>query len=187
MKNRHWFRLAGWLLSLVMLLTVIPAATFATEDSGNSDESNELKPVPGLITPSAEEDITDSAQFAYTDESGKAIDVNAMDPNKANKMKLTVSGLDAKKVITKDTVMTVTLPENIKITSKGLDEFSNDAVSAGVTDGKLYLSWKGDKQDAVTATFAILPNIKTENDLSGSYVLGTARKSMLGTRTFRDN
>ena len=186
MKNRRWFRLAGWLLTLVMLLTVIPAATFAEDDSGNVVPSEGYKPTGGLLARPEEVDITDSVQFAYTDASGKAIEVEAMDPNKENRMTLTVSGLNEKQVIGTENVMAVTLPEDIKITDKGLEEFSNDAVDASVDEGKLLLSWKGEKQDAVTATFAILPQVKAENDLSGSYVLGTARKSMLGTRTFRD-
>ena len=186
MKNKRWFRLIGWLLSLVMILTIIPAATFAGEGDTGNTTSDELQPVPEIIKTSAEEDITDSVQFAYTDASGKTVKVEDMNPNQENRMTLTVSGLNGNQAIVKETVMSITLPEDIKITSKGLEEFSNDAVSVSVTDGKLYLSWKGEKQDAVTATFAILPNIKAENDLSGSYVLGTARKSMLGTRTFRD-
>ena len=186
MKNRHWFRLAGWLLTLVMFLMVIPAATFAEDNGENSLPSEYYKPTGDMLTRPAEVDITASVQPTYTDESGKTVEVEKMNPNKTNWMTLTVSGLNENQAIVKETVMTVTLPEDIKITSKGLNEFSNDAVSASVTDGKLYLSWKGEKQDAVTATFAILPNIKAENDLSGSYVLGTARKSMLGTRTFKD-
>ena len=184
MKNKRWFRLTGWLLSLVMLLTVISVATFAEEGSVNTDESNEMKPVPEMIKRPAEVDITDSTQFAYTDNNGKAVKVDEMNPNIENRMTLTVSGLNGNQAIMKETVMTVTLPENVKITNKGLAEFSNDAVNAGVTDGKLYLSWKGDKQDAVTATFTILPNIKTENDLSGSYVLGTESKVMLSIGSF---
>lgn len=184
MKNRHWFRLAGWLLTLVMLLMVIPAATFAEDNGGNSLPSEYYKPTGDMLTRPAEVDITASTQFAYTDNNGKAVTVAAMNPNIENRMTLTVSGLNGNQAIVKETVMTVTLPEDVKITNKGLAEFSNDAVSAGVTDGKLYLSWKGDKQDAVTATFAILPNIKTENDLSGSYVLGTESKVMLSIGSF---
>lgn len=188
MKNRRWFRLAGWLLTLVMLLTVIPAATFAEGSSGNTDESNELKPVSELIARPAEVDITSSVRFAYTNENGKSVKVEAMNPNKENRMTLTVSGLDANQAIAKETVMTVTLPENIKITVKGLKAFSNDAVSARVQDGKLLLSWKGEKQDAVEASFAVLPNIPAENDLSGTYALVTKNKVLVGASTFvKDN
>lgn len=186
MKNRRWFRLAGWLLTLVMLLTVIPVATFAEEDNGNTYESNLLKPVPGIITRPAEVDITSSLQFAYTDASGKAVKVDAMDPNQENKMTLTVSGLNNNQDIANDTVMAVNLPGDIKITGKGLETFSNNSVNASVQDGKLLLSWKGEKQDRLEATIAVLPQLPADKDLSGSYVLGTARKSMLGTRTFRD-
>lgn len=184
MKNRHWFRLAGWLLTLVMLLMVIPAATFAEDNGGNSLPSEYYKPTGDMLTRPAEVDITASTQFAYTDNNGKAVTVDAMNPNIENRVTLTVSGLNGNQAIVKETVMTVTLPEDIKITSKGLNEFSNDAVSASVTDGKLYLSWKGDKQDAVTATFAVLPQVKTENDLRGRFVLGTAHKAILGTAAF---
>ena len=184
MKNRRWFRLAGWLLTLVMLLTVIPAATFADGETGNTEESNTVKPVPELLPPSEEVEII--AQFAYSDDKGNEVTVEAMDPNKQNRMKLTVSGLNGIQAIGTDTVMAVTLPEDITITSEGLQEFSNDAVSARVTDGKLYLSWNGEKQDAIEATFAVLPHLPADRDLSGSYVLGTARKSMLGTRAFKD-
>ena len=187
MKNRRWIRLAGWLLTLVMLLTVIPVATFAEEGDGNTNESNKLKPVPGLITRPAEVDITSSVQFAYTNASGKAVEVENMDPNQENKITLTVSGLDDNQDIADDTVMAVSLPEDIKITGKGLETFSNNAVNASVEDGKLLLSWKGEKQDALEATFAVLPQLPTDNDLSGSYALGTKRNSMLGTRTFRDS
>ena len=189
MKNRRWFRLAGLLLTLVMLLTVIPAATFAeegidTEGNGNTDESNTLKPVSGLITRPAEVDITGSVQFAYTDMSGKAVKVEDMNPNQENRMTLTVSGLNGNQAIAKETVMAVTLPENIKITGNGLKAFTNDAVSASVQEGKLLLSWKDEKQDAVTANFAILPQVKTENDLSGSYALITKTNVMVGASTF---
>ena len=184
MKNRRWFRLAGWLLTLVMLLTVIPAATFAEDDGGNKLPSDELKPTGGLLTRPAEVDITDSVQFAYTDASGKAITVEKMNPNQENRMTLTVSGLNGNQAVVKETVMAVTLPENIKITGKGLADFDNDAVSASMNEGKLLLSWKGEKQDAVTATFAILPHVKTDKNLSGRYVLGTAHKAVLGTAKF---
>ena len=183
MKNRRWFRLAGWLLTLVMLLTVIPAATIAEDGGGNTEDSNALKPAGGIIQ-NTEVDITGSVKFAYTDAKGKAVAVEAMDPNSENWMKLTVSGLNGNKDIVKGNVMTVTLPENIVITESGLKKFSNDSVNASVNDGKLRFSWKDATQDTLEATFAILPHIKTENDISGSYVLGTESKVMLSIGSF---
>lgn len=184
MKNRRWFRLAGWLLTLVMLLTVISAATFAEEGSGNTNESNELKPVPGLIERPAEVDITSSVRFAYNDESGKSVQVEAMNPNQDNRMTLTISDLNENQAIAKETVMAVSLPEDIKITGKGLEAFSNDAVSASVNDGKLLLSWKGEKQDAMEMEFSVIPHVAAKTNLSGRYVLGTAHKAILGTTKF---
>lgn len=185
MKNRRWFRLAGWLLTLVMLLTMIPAASFADDNGSNTDESNLLKPVPELLTRPAEVDITGSVQFAYTDASGKTVKVDEMNPNKENRMTLTVSGLAGNQAIAKETALIVNLPENIKITDKGLREFSNDTVSANVRNGSLLLSWKGEKQDAVEATFSVLPNIPAAEDLSGSYALITKTNVVVGASTLR--
>ena len=183
MKNRRWYRLAGWLMTLVMLLTVIPAATIAEGNEGQHVESEGVRPAPELIM-DEEADITNSVQFAYTDASGKAVEVGDMDPNKENRITLTVSGLNAKPGIVKETVMTVTLPDNITITSDAIAQFSNDAVSATLNENKLFLSWKNEKQDSFEATFAVLPHVPADNDLSGSYALITKTNVLVGATQF---
>ena len=184
MKNRNWLRLTGWLLALVMVMTVMPVATFAEMDGEvNSDTIKS----PTMQKRPAEVDVT--AVFTYTNAKGNATEPAQMDPNEANQMKLAVSGLNDRNEIGNNTVMAVTLPENITI-STTLQGFSSDAVSATLDDGKLLLSWKGDKQDSFEATVAVLPHLPAERDLSGSYVLGTGGnqyyKVMLGTTAFPD-
>ena len=186
MKNRFWFRLTGWLVALVMILTVIPVVTFAEKDGSDEGEDSEI--TSGGITfemlQRPEEVEITSASFSYTDENGKAIEVAAMDPNKANKMRLSISGLNENNAIVKETVMTVALPENIKVTEEAMKSFSNETVNATLSEGKLLLSWKGEKQDSVEATIAVLPAIPAENDLSGSYALITKTNVMVGATAF---
>ena len=168
MKNKSWLRLTGWLLALVMILTVMPIATLAeTDDEIKSDTISS----PKMQKRPAEVDVT--AVFTYTNASGKATEPAKMNPNEANQMKLAVSGLNDHNEIGNNTVMAVTLPEDITVSTE-LQGFSSDAVSATLDGGKLLLSWKGEKQDSFEATVAVLPHLPAENDLSGSYVLGTA-------------
>lgn len=181
MMNKHWRRLTGWLLALVMILTVVPAATFAETDDENKQEviGNTLD-APPLGQRSEEADITAATTITYS------ADVAAMDPNTENSIHLVVSGLDEDKTIGDETKLVVSLPDTIRATEKGLQEFSNDAVSAELNDNQLIFSWKNGKQSAFEATIAVQPHLPADKDLSGSYVLGTARKSMLGTRTTKD-
>ena len=185
MKNRRWFRLAGWFLTLVMILTVIPAATFAEDNGGNVD-SNYLKPTGIVLERPAEVDITGSVKIVFKDDGGNTVTADTMNPNNENRMTLTVSGLNGDDAIVKETVMTVTLPENIRITNSALRAFSNDAVNVSLANGKLSFSWKGEKQDAVDATFTVQPQVKTDNDLAGSYALVTKTNVMVGSTTYND-
>ena len=188
MKNKRWLRLIGWLLALVMILSVVPTVTFAEgNDEGQEEEQVEsggLKPVTLLLQRPAEVDITESVSITYTDAKGKAIEVSAMDPNASNTLKLKASGLNNHNEIIKDTVMAVTLPENITVTEAALQGFSSNAVTATLDNGKLLLSWKGEKQDSLEATVAVLPHLPAETDLSGRYALITKSQVMVGATVF---
>lgn len=185
MKNKHWLRLTGWLLILVMVLTVYPIATFADNETTELPSENLLHPVTELAERPAEVDITLNTVFAYSNAKGNSTAPESMDPNETNQMKLTVSGLDDHDEIDKDTVMAVTLPENITVTTE-LQGFNSDVVDAILDDGKLHLSWKSEKQDSLEATVAVLPHIPTDHDLSGSYALLTKTNVMVGSITWND-
>jgi uncharacterized repeat protein (TIGR02543 family) len=182
MKNKRWFRLTGWLLSLVMILTVYPIVSFAETEQ----ESNTLKPTGGLISRSAEVDVTEIANITFTNESGANTQPSAMDPNKTNRMNVTISGLGEKHEIGDDTQMVITLPQ-VSITRSGLESFSNETVSASLNDGKLVFSWKNGKRDSLEASFTVLPNVPAVKDLSGSYALVTKTGVMVGSTTWIDN
>lgn len=180
MKNKSWLRLTGWLLALVMILTVLPAVTFA--EDGNIVES-ETEKSPKMEKRPEQVEISDYAS-TYTDAAGKAVELAAMDPNAANYMTLSISGLNNRKDIGDTTSLAITVPDNVTITE--LDQFSNDAVNAALDGNKLILSWKNGKQDAVDATFTVLPHLPTENDLSGTYALVTKKGVMLGSTAYKD-
>ena len=93
MKNKHWLRLTGWLLILVMVLTVYPIATFADNETTELPSENLLHPVTELAERPAEVDITLNTVFAYSNAKGNSTAPESMDPNETNQMKLTVSGL----------------------------------------------------------------------------------------------
>lgn len=187
MKNRRWLRMTGWILALVMILSVLPIASFA-ENDGELESDNVLK-APPLMKRPVEVDIT-NAVITYTNAGGNATEPAQMDPNQSNQMKLTVSGLNEHNEINKDTVMAVALPENISVTSE-LSGFLSDTVNAALGEGKLLFSWKGEKQDSFEASVTVLPHMPTQNDLSGSYILGTYGKQetyrvMLRSDSFMD-
>lgn len=186
MKTRRWIRMAGWLLTLVMLLTVFTAATYAEDNGGNQETSDYYKPTGELLTRPAEVDITESVKFSYKDKDGKEITVAKMDPNTENRMTLKVSGLNGNQSIAKETVMSVTVPENVKVTAKGLQNFSSETVNVELADDKLQFTWKDEKQDGLEATFTILPHLPTENDLSGNYALVTKTSVMVGSEPYTD-
>lgn len=183
MKNKRWLRMTGWLIALVMILTVYPIATFAEGTGENLVGSEGYKPVVALAEQPAEVDIADLATITYTDASGKDVAISDMDPNKENRVKVAVSGLEERYDIGDETNLVITL-SGVKI--KGLDSFSNDAVGASVSDNKLILSWKNGKQNSVEASFDVMPNLPADHDLSGSYALVTKTNVMVGSKTWSD-
>ena len=183
MKNKRWLRMTGWLIALVMILTVYPIATFAEGTGENLVGSEGYKPVVALAEQPAEVDIADLATITYTDASGKDVTISDMDPNKENRVKVAVSGLEERYDIGDETNLVITL-SGVKI--KGLDSFSNDAVGASVSDNKLILSWKNGKQNSVEASFDVMPNLPADHDLSGSYALVTKTNVMVGSKTWSD-
>ena len=182
MKNKRWLRLTGWVLLLVMILTVYPIATFAENDE---PKSNLLKPSSGLLSRSAEVDVTEIASITFTDEAGNEVQPNAMNPNKVNRMTLAISGLGEKNEIGDETQMTIALSQ-VSITGNEMENFSSEAVNASLSEGKLILSWKNGKQDSLEASVAVLPNVPAEYDLSGSYALVTKTNVMIGSTSYTD-
>jgi hypothetical protein len=181
MKNKRWLRLTGWFLTLVMLLTVVPAVTIAEDN--NEVESETLKPVTVLSQRPEQVDITD-AVITYTDNNGNPIEVAEMNPNAENYMKVSITGLDKRNEIGDSTKLVIAVPDNVNVTARGLQAFSNDAASAELSANKLVLSWKNGKQASLEATFAVMPHLPAENDLSGSYALITKSKVMVGATVF---
>lgn len=191
MKNKRWLRLTGWVLLLVMILTVYPIATFAEENvEVKEQDSNNVRPVTELMPRPAEVDLTEIASITFTDDSGdvvkpNAMDPNAMNPNKVYRMNLTISGLGEKTEIGDTTQMVVATLPQVKFAGNGLEDSSSEAVNASLNDGKLVLSWKNGKQDSLEASFAVLPDFPADNDLSGSYALITKSNVMVGASTMR--
>jgi len=183
MKNKRWLRLIGWLLSLVMILTVYPIVSFAEDDEAT--KSNFYKPTSELLDNLEEADITDIVHFSFTNASGKNVQPGEMNPNEENRMSLTISGIEEMNEIGDDTQMAINLPQ-VSITRNGLESFSSDVVSASLNGGKLILSWKNGKQDSLEASFAVLPNVPADNDLSGSYALVTKTGVMVGSQTYEE-
>ena len=184
--NKNWRRLTGWLLALVMILTVLPAATFAEADDEallNDEVESDTMDSPPMEKRPAEADITADTSFIYT-AGGNAVALADMDPNMANSMTLTVSGLDGQRAIGDKTKLAVKIPANIRI--KDMESFNSTAVEAELSDDQLILTWINGKQASFTATVAVTPNVPAENDLSGSYALITKKNVMVGSTAYSD-
>ena len=189
MKNKRWLRLTGWVLLLVMILTVYPIATFAEENvEVKEQDSNNVRPVTELMPRPAEVDLTEIANPTFTNDKGEVVEPKAMNPNKENRMNLTISGLGEKTEIGDTTQMIITNSQlsQVKFAGNGLEDSSNDAVNASLNDGKLVLSWKNGKQDSLEASFAVIPDVPADNDLSGSYALVTKTGVMVGSTPWVD-
>ena len=181
MKNTRWFRFTASLLALVMVLTASPFSVLAEGENGDNTP-NDQTTVTGVydgeivFSDAAETfDISNTAITEFVDQNGNSVAATAMDPNKNNQLKISVSGLDADKQISKDTKLVLQIPAGIQIPAVFAEALSSDQVTGGLdSNGNLTLSFKGEKTDAVSATVSVLPHMPADNDLSGTYLLGTA-------------
>ena len=200
MKNTRWSRLAACFLALVMLLVLAQFAAYASDVENPENPATEEK-VPESVSsgdlgfimaaiPYHETlDVAEYTVVSYIGADGKAIEPAAMDPNKENKVQLTITGLDADPEITKDTTLVWNIPDEITIA--GIDSLNSAEVYGTVVGSTLQLDWLGEKADQVIVSVPVIPHIAADDDLSGSYILGTAGNEyyqvMLGYNTFPDS
>lgn len=188
MKNSRWSRLTAWLVMLVMVLTfsVLTAVSLAeegteevippAEETQKDTVSDTVISSIVLSAPLEElEDVTANADFSFVGADGKTVSSPAdMDPNQDNTMRISITGLSTEEDPTKKTVLGVTLPENIQLTSAGVSTIGGEVTGSLGENGMLELRWIGDKAENVTVELPVIPHLPTDNDLSGTYALGTA-------------
>ena len=184
MKKYRCSKLTALLLAIILVLSAMPAALAATGDVGNLNLNVlfETKLNDGFVTP----------EPVIKDQKGQDVkDFSKADPNGSYILKLSVRNPGDEG----DTAQT--LPED---TSKVrvYYELENMIATDGSNDDGVSWTYDAEKKQVVftwpegvitsfDADIAVIPAYPAEgNDLSGSYVLGTARKSMLGTREFTD-
>ena len=199
MKNSRWSRLTAWLVMLVMVLTfsVLTAVSLAeegtegvippAEETQKDTVSDTVISSIVLSAPLEElEDVTANADFSFVRADGKTVSSPAdMDPNQDNTMRISITGLSTEEDPAKTPVLGVTLPENIQLTSDGVSAIGGEVTGSLGENGMLELRWIGDKAENVTVELPVIPHLPTDNDLSGTYALGTASKVLLGTESFR--
>ncbi len=141
-----------------------------------------IEPAPALATI----DITAKASVSYVDESNNAVQLAQMNPNKQNKMQVTVTGLDQEEGLADDSTMILAIPENVKITSAGIEALNSSEVNAALDteNNQLVLTFKEGVKASVTAVLPVIPNVPASKDLSGSYILGSEHKAILGTKAY---
>lgn len=182
MKKNRCFKLTALLLAITMMISIIPS--FALGDVVNSEGSNvdgipEIKLNSTFVT---SEKILDAGKK-------EVMDLSAADPNGSFTLNLKVEepvdAVSDEEKLPPDTSKVIMYyhMENMTAESGGNDDISW-TFDAEAKD--LVFKWKGEKKTSFEASIKIYPNYPAVNDISGSYVLGTARKSMLGTRAFRD-
>jgi len=198
MKNTRWSRLAACFLALVMLLAMAQFAAYASDVENPATENKVPESVdsgdfaiPMAVAPyHTTLDVKDYTTVSYIGADGNVTDLAAaMNPNVQNRVQLTITGLDEDPEITKDTTLVWNIPDDITIT--GIDSLSSDEVTGTVEGNTLQLDWLGEKADQVTVSVPVIPHIAADDDLSGSYILGTAGNEnyqvMLGYNTFPDS
>lgn len=202
MKNTRWSRLAACFLALVMLLAMAQFAAYASDVENPENPATEEKvpesvdsgdfAIPMAVAPyHTTLDVAEYTVVSYIGADGNVTDLAAaMNPNVQNRVQLTITGLDADPEITKDTTLVWNIPDDITVT--GIDSLSSDEVTGTVEGNTLQLNWLGEKADQVTVSVPVIPHIAADDDLSGSYILGTAGNTtyhqvMLGYKTFLDS
>lgn len=180
MKKNRCFKLTALLLAMIMMISIIPSFAYGAE--------GQVGPIEVLESTELDSRFIESAKIL--DASNKEVkDLAAADPNGSFTLNLKVkesiyAESDEQKLPsdTKQVIMFYHL-ENM-IAESG----ENNVVSweFDVDTEDLIFDWKQDKQTSFEANIKIYPNYPAANDISGSYALGTARKSMLGTRAFTD-
>ena len=181
MKKNRCFKLTALLLAMIMMISIIPSFAYGAE--------GQVGPIEVLESTELDSRFIESAKIL--DASNKEVkDLAAADPNGSFTLNLKVkesdyAESDEQKLPsdTKQVIMFYHL-ENM-IAESG----ENNVVSweFDVDTEDLIFDWKQGKQTSFEANIKIYPNYPAANDISGSYVLGTARKSMLGTQAFTDN
>ena len=198
MKNTRWFRFTAALLALVMILTLSPFAVLAEGEGEENPPANPPEPAineymvddPTIVKARPKEYKVD-AFVSYLDESGKSIDVESMDPNLSNKVKISASGLSKLEGISKEAHILVAKPSGVELTEGALLAAGNENVSVTVEtnpdDRNEYLvfTWKDELQDSIDVTIAAIPNLPADGDLSGTYVIATD-EAMLGYEFYNE-
>ena len=184
MKNNRYSKMIALLLAMMVIFSMGIVSAFAEEEEGTTSDTWSVS----LVVEVRELDtFIDSASIV--DGKGKTVaDLSQADPNQSFTLKLAVSeerraeGIEGMPENT-DAVQLVYKLENMKAVSG-----SNEVVSWTYDEQnhQLVFKWANGKKRSFSADISVFPNYPAENDLSGNYVLGTARKSMLGTREFRD-
>ena len=185
MKNNRYSKMISLLLAMMMIFSIGMISAFADGEEGTASDTWSIS----LVVEVRDLDtFIDSA--GIVDGKGKTVsDLSKADPNQSFTLKLAVSeerraeGVEGMPENT-DAVQLVYKLENMTAASG-----SNEVVSWTYDENnhQLIFKWVNGKKQSFSADISVLPNYPAENDLSGSYVLGTARKSMLGTRAFKDS
>ncbi len=181
MKKNRCFKLTALLLAITMMISIIPSIAFGAE--------GQVGPIEVLESTELDSTFVESAKIL--DASNKEVkDLSAADPNGSFTLNLKVKEPDfADTDEEKLPSDTTTVHMFFQMENMTADSGENEIVSweYKAAENKLYFNWKQGKQNYFEASIKIYPNYPAANDISGSYVLGTARNSMLGTEAFTES
>ena len=186
MKNNRCFKLTA-LLFLAMIMVFSTFSALAEE--GNDGADAQIGPVGALVLYAR--DLRDGP-FVKKDDiimDGKTkvtLDKNA-DPNHSFVLKLEVSepvgAADAEEMLPEDTdLVTMSYP----LPYVTIEDGKNEVVSWSYQGNALIFKWVNGKKTSFSAEIPLVPNYPADQDISGSYVLGTASKVMLSIGGFTE-
>ena len=186
MKKNRCFKLTALLLAITMMISIIPS--FALGDVVNSKGSN----VDGI--PEIKLNSTFVTSEKILDAGKKEVkDLSAADPNGSFTLNLKVEepvgAVSDEEKLPPDTSKVIMYyhMENMTAESGENDDISwtFDAEAKDLVF-KWKKEWEEDERKSFETSIKIYPNYPAVNDISGSYVLGTATKVMMSVGNFED-
>lgn len=185
MKNYRCSKLIVLLLAILIAAIAIPAMA---EEKSSAPTSTFVV----LASTNLEDGFMKSAPVIVDEKNKTVADFSAADPNGSYTLKLNVAnptdaGDDDAKKLPSDTskVVVYYTVQNMKAAAGTNGDVSWTFIEK---TNQIIFTWPEGEKTSFTVEIPVTPNYPAtkNNDLSGSYALGCARLSMLGTRTFYD-
>ena len=191
MKRNYGLKLTAWLLAITLLLGMCMSAVVAEQDGQQIQDVISDEYSHGVVLYETLLDSTFVKSADIVDQKGNKInDISTQDPNNAFTLKLVVS--EPENAATADQKLPEDTNEVSLIYELGENMIAVDGSNEVVAweydkdSNVLEFNWVNGYQTSFNADIRVIPALPAENDLSGSYVLGTARKSLLCTQKFTD-